>query len=124
MGWGSGTAEFPYLVDPLSAITARANSDGSTIASSLSDSDLAAAATTAAGKDVALVFINADSGEAYITVEGNAGDRNDLAAWHGGDALVQAVAGVNQNTVVVIHAAGAIVMESWINHPNGGLHPS
>ena len=57
------------------------------MASSLSDSDLDAAATTAAGKDVAMVFITADSGEGYITVEGNEGDRNDLNAWHGGVSM-------------------------------------
>lgn len=75
MGWGSGTAEFPYLVDPLSAITACADTDGTRISSSLSDSDLVSAASTANGTDVALVFINADSGEGYLTVEGNTGDR-------------------------------------------------
>jgi beta-glucosidase len=75
MGWGSGTTQFPYLVDPLSAITACANTDGTTISSSLKDSDLVTAASTARGKDVAMVFINADSGEGYLTVEGNQGDR-------------------------------------------------
>ncbi|KAG8759897.1 hypothetical protein FRC14_004667 [Serendipita sp. 396] len=118
MGWGSGTAEFPYLVDPLSAITARATADGSSISSSLSDSDLTAAAATARGKDVAIVTISADSGEAYLTVEGNSGDRNDLYAWHGGDALVQAVAAVNKNTIVVVHSGGPILMEAWINNSN------
>ncbi|KIM33816.1 glycoside hydrolase family 3 protein [Serendipita vermifera MAFF 305830] len=118
MGWGSGTAEFPYLVDPLSAITTHASADGTAITSSLSDSDLAAAASAASGKEVAIVFINSDSGEAYITVEGNAGDRNDLYAWHGGDALVQAVAAVNPNTIVVVHASGPVLMEAWIDHPN------
>jgi beta-glucosidase len=63
------------LVDPLSAITTRAANDGTTITSSLSDSDLVAAATIATGTDVAIVFINSDSGEDYITVEGNEGDR-------------------------------------------------
>ena len=29
MGWGSGTAEFPYLVDPLQAISLQARKDGS-----------------------------------------------------------------------------------------------
>ncbi len=53
-----------------------------------------------------MVFITSDSGEGYLTVEGNPGDRNDLYAWHGGDALVQAVASVNNNTIVVIHAVG------------------
>ncbi|KAG7099439.1 hypothetical protein E1B28_001290 [Marasmius oreades] len=120
-GWGSGTAEFPYLINPLDAITTRARSDGTTVSSSLSDSDLNAAQNTARGKDVAIVFITADSGEGYITVEGNAGDRNNLQAWHGGDALVQAVASVNPNTIVAINSVGPIVMEAWVNNPNGTL---
>lgn len=69
---------------PLDAITNRSKSDNTSIFSTLSDSDLDAAADTATGKDVAFVFITADSGEAQYTVEGNAGDRNDLQAWHGG----------------------------------------
>lgn len=75
MGWGSGTTDFPYLVDPLSAITERANRDHATVTSSLSDSDLVAAAAAAVGKDVVFVFISSDSGEDYITVEGNQGDK-------------------------------------------------
>lgn len=116
VGWGSGTADFPYLVDPLSAIKARAPS--ATVTSSLSDSDTTAAANAAKNKDVALVFISADSGEGYLTVENNAGDRNDLKAWHNGDALVAAVAAVNTKTVVVVNAVGPIIMESWISNPN------
>ncbi|QRV76732.1 glycoside hydrolase family 3 protein [Ceratobasidium sp. AG-Ba] len=118
MGWGSGTAEYPYLVNPLDAIKTKASSIGATVTSSTSDSDLGAAANAARGKDVALVFISADSGEGYITVEGNAGDRNDLKAWHNGDALVAAVAAVNKNTIVVVHSVGPIIMESWIDHAN------
>lgn len=85
VGWGSGTADFPYLIDPLSAIKARAPS--ATVTSSLSDTDTTSAANAAKNKSVALVFISADSGEGYLTVEGNAGDRNDLKAWHSGDAV-------------------------------------
>ncbi|KAJ6611386.1 glycoside hydrolase family 3 protein [Mycena sp. CBHHK59/15] len=118
MGWGSGTANFPYLITPLDAITARAAQDGSTVFSTLSDTDLAAAATVASGKDVALVFITADSGEGGGLVEGNAGDRNDLQAWHSGDALVQQVAQFSANTIVVVNSVGPIVMEAWIDHPN------
>ncbi|KAJ8702868.1 hypothetical protein PTI98_001542 [Pleurotus ostreatus] len=117
-GWGSGTADYPYLITPLAAITSRASTDGSTVSSSLSDTDLNAAGTTATGKDVALVFIAANSGEGYITVEGNAGDRNDLKAWHSGDALVARVAGANANTIVVVNSVGPIEVEAWINHPN------
>ncbi|KAI3622152.1 glycoside hydrolase family 3 protein, partial [Moniliophthora roreri] len=108
----------PYLIDPLSAISARARSDGSTVSSTLSDSDLGAARSTASGKDVALVFITANSGEGYLTVEGNAGDRKDLKAWHNGDALVQAVASANPNTIVVVNSVGAIDMEAWVENPN------
>ncbi|KAF8167900.1 beta-glucosidase [Crassisporium funariophilum] len=118
MGWGSGTADFPYLINPLDAITTRAKTDGTTVTSSLSDSDLNAAGNTAAGKAVALVFITADSGEGYITVEGHAGDRNNMQAWHNGDALVAKVASANSNTVVVVNSVGPIIMESWINHVN------
>lgn len=88
MGWGSGTCEFPYLVTPLDALTAKAKSDRTTVSSSLSDTDLDAAGAAAAGKDVALVFITSDSGEGYINVEGNQGDRNDLKAWHNGVGFI------------------------------------
>lgn len=32
---------------------------------------------------------------------------------------MQAVAAVNNNTVVVVNTVGPIVMEAWIDHPNG-----
>ena len=72
----------------------------------------------AAQKSAALVFINSDSGEGYITVDGNEGDRKNLTAWHGGDALVLAVAVENNNTIVVVHSVGALILEAWIEHPN------
>lgn len=83
VGWGSGTADFPYLSDPLAAIKAKTAS----VTSSTSDTDLNAAKNAATGKSVAIVFITSDSGEEYITVEGNAGDRNNMDPWHGGNAV-------------------------------------
>jgi beta-glucosidase len=68
----------------LDAITNYSSIDGTTVSSSLSDTDTDAAASTARGKDVALVFITADSGEDGYIVEGNTGDRNNLQAWHDG----------------------------------------
>ncbi|KAI0702482.1 glycoside hydrolase family 3 protein [Cytidiella melzeri] len=118
MGWGSGTANFPYLITPLDALTNRSALDGTTVFSSLSDTDTQAAATAARGSDVAFVFITADSGEESGIVEGNVGDRNDLLAWHDGDALVEAVANVNNNTVVVVNTVGPIIVDAWIDHPN------
>ncbi|WVW82363.1 hypothetical protein I302_104370 [Kwoniella bestiolae CBS 10118] len=118
MGWGSGSCNFPYLVDPLQAISETAIKDGSTLDWFFNDFDLEGAVDTALGSEVVIVGINSDSGEGYITVEGNIGDRNNISAWHGGDDLVKAVAGVNNNTIVVVHSVGPIDMEAWIDHPN------
>ena len=65
-----------------------------------------------------MVFINADSGKGYITVDGNAGDQKNLTAWHSGDALVLAVATQSNNTMVVVHSVGPLILEPWIEHPN------
>ncbi|WWC86304.1 uncharacterized protein L201_001177 [Kwoniella dendrophila CBS 6074] len=118
MGWGSGTCNFPYLVDPLEAISLQARKDGTTLDWWFNDFDTGSAQYWATGYDVALVGINSDSGEGYITVDGNEGDRNNITAWHNGDELVKAVAGVNNNTIVIIHSVGPIIMEDWIDHPN------
>jgi len=107
LGWGSGTTDFKYIVDPLSAITKRAKKEGIEVVSSGED-DAKAGAKAAKDADLAIVFIQADSGEEYIVVEGNKGDRLNLDAWHNGNELVDAVASVNKNTIVVIHAPGPI----------------
>ncbi|KAL0097808.1 glycoside hydrolase family 3 protein [Phycomyces blakesleeanus] len=115
-GWGSGTAIYPYLITPLDGISSRAGK-GVKVVSSLDDFDLTKAAETAKGADIAFVFSNADSGEEYIDVDGNIGDRKNMTLWHNGDNLITAVADANKNTVVVIHSVGAVLMP-WINHPN------
>jgi len=107
LGWGSGTTDFKYVVDPLSAITKRAKKENIEVVSSGTD-DAEAGAEAAKDADLAIVFVQADSGEEYITVEGNAGDRIDLNLWHNGNELVDAVASVNKNTIVVIHAPGPV----------------
>ncbi|KAJ9668105.1 hypothetical protein H2201_001911 [Coniosporium apollinis] len=117
MGWGSGTADFPYLVDPVSAISRRAAADGTTLATSTTN-DQAAGASAAAAASTAMVFINADSGEGYITVEGNAGDRINLDPWHSGNELVAAVAAVGKPTIVVIHSVGPIILERILAQQN------
>lgn len=43
---------------------------------------------------------------------------NNLTAWHGGDKLVLAVAAQNNNTIVVVHSVGPLILEPWIEHPN------
>ncbi|ORX49362.1 beta-glucosidase [Piromyces finnis] len=107
LGWGSGTTDFKYVIDPLSAITKRAKKDKIKVVS-YGEDDAKGGAAAAKDADLAIVFVQADSGEEYITVEGNKGDRLDLDLWHGGNELVDAVASVNKNTIVVIHAPGPV----------------
>ena len=64
---------------PVDAITNRSSEDGTVITSSLSDTDLDAAIAAATGKEVAFVFITADSGEDYITVEGTMESESESA---------------------------------------------
>ncbi len=118
MGWGSGTANFPYLIDPLTAIAPQARQDQTTLQWWFNDWDLSGVAAIAQAADVTIVGINSDSGEEYITVDGNVGDRNNLTAWHNGDNVVLAAANHSSNVVVVVHSVGPIIMESWIDHPN------
>jgi hypothetical protein len=118
MGWGSGTAQFGYLIDPLAALQYRARQDGSEIQWVLDDFAYSLIASTAQQASVCFAFVKTDSGEGYITVDGNMGDRNNLTAWQVGDALIATVAGNCSNTIVVVHSVGQINMEAWADHPN------
>ncbi|KAI7873124.1 glycoside hydrolase superfamily [Mucor mucedo] len=115
-GWGSGTARYPYLITPIDGIRNRAG-NAMDITEHLRDNDFHIAAELASQANVAIVFVNSDSGEEFITVEGHVGDRNNLELWHDGDALIKAVADANQNTIVVVHSVGPVLMP-WSNHPN------
>ncbi|KXJ96246.1 glucosidase [Microdochium bolleyi] len=117
MGWGSGTVDYTYFVAPFDAISARASSQGGTISQSNSD-NASQGAAAAQGADVAIVHITATAGEQYLTVENNAGDRNNLDPWHNGNALVKAVADVNKNVIVVAHSVGPLILESILSNPS------
>ncbi|KAL7271296.1 hypothetical protein RUND412_005956 [Rhizina undulata] len=118
MGWGSGSDNFPYLITPLEAIKARAIQQGSVVQSVLDDYAYAQINNTARQASVCLTFVKADSGEGYVSVNGNEGDRNNLTLWFDGDTLVNTVASYCNNTVVVIHAPGPVLLEAFIDHPN------
>lgn len=87
-GWGSGTAYFPYSVDPLAGLT-KAFGNKINIKSTLNDWDLQKAVEIASGTDYAFVFSNSNSGEEIVFVEDTMGDRNNLSLWHNGDNLVR-----------------------------------
>ncbi|KAG1853149.1 glycoside hydrolase family 3 protein [Suillus subalutaceus] len=118
MGWGSGTDNFTYLISPYEAIQARARVDQTSVFWNFDDWDLASAGNSVIGMETAIVFVNSDSGEGYITVDGNAGDRQNLSAWHQGDQLILAVAAQNNNTIVVTNSVGPLIIEPWVEHPN------
>lgn len=109
-GWGSGTARLPYLITPQEAI-ANISSNAEFHLTDSFPPDV-----TADPEDIALVFINADSGENFLIVEGNRGDRSasGLNAWHNGDDLVKAAADKFSRVVVVIHSVGPILMDEWV----------
>lgn len=113
-GWGSGTVDYMYLNDPITALKER--SDDVT----LYNSDTFPILDDPAEEDVAIVFLSSDAGENTYTVEGNHGDRDasGLYAWHGGDKLVQTAAAKYSNVVVVAHTVGPLILENWIDLPS------
>ncbi|KZV64671.1 glycoside hydrolase family 3 protein [Peniophora sp. CONT] len=109
-GYGSGTVSMTYLISPYEALQSRARLNRTTFEWMWDDSDTGAAASYAKQKDVALVFIQADAGEGF--------DRLDMNPDNNGNALVEAVAAVNKNTVVVINSADPLILDSWIENIN------
>lgn len=119
-GWGSGTANFAHLTAPATSIQSHLLQFNPTITyRSIFDDfaydQISDAASTA---DVAIVHVSSDSGEGYISVDGNQGDRNNITLWNNGDDLIIKTAQACDNVVVVIHSVGPVDMEAWINHPN------
>ncbi|KAI9683030.1 MAG: hypothetical protein M1822_006223 [Bathelium mastoideum] len=118
MGWGSGTADFPYLVTPEEAIQnyiVGKNSTTQTITNNYADAAIQALATQA---DTAIVFVGADSGEGFIVIDYNYGDRRNLTLWQDGDRLVRNVSSLNNNTILVIHSVGPVEIDEYANNPN------
>jgi beta-glucosidase-like glycosyl hydrolase len=113
-GWGSGTVDYMYLDDPISALEDRADDV------KFYNTDKFPKVDEPTEDDVAIVFITSDAGENTYTVEGNHGDRDAsrLFAWHNGDELVKAAAEKYNNVVVVAQTVGQLVMEEWINLPS------
>ncbi|GLB44240.1 putative glycoside hydrolase family 3 protein [Lyophyllum shimeji] len=110
MGGGSGTADFTYLISPYEALQARARKDRTSVSWIFDDFNLPRAGNMAIGNSAAIVFVNSDSSEGS--------DRTNLTAWHGGDNLILSVAAQNNNTIVVVHSVGQLIVEPWIDHPN------
>lgn len=118
MAWGSGSCNFPYLVTPETAIQNEIVGNNG-VFQSITDSFASAQIEALAGQaSVAIVFVNADSGEGYIDVDGNLGDRNNLTLWQNGDVLVTDVSALCNNTILVIHSTGPVLIGNYSTNPN------
>ena len=122
VGWGSGQADFPYLISPDAAIqhevTSRYGSYQSiTNNSAFTQIDVLAKRVTEVG-GVCLVFANADSGEGFINIENNFGDRKNLTLWQGADAMIANVSASCNNTVLVLHTVGAVEIDQYKDNEN------
>lgn len=118
MGWGSGTANFPYLVTPETAIQNEVVGNLGVFQSITDNYAGTQILALAARASVAIVFVNADSGESFINVDGNIGDRNNLTLWKGGDTLIRNVSANCNNTIVVLHTVGPVLLSNYSDHPN------
>lgn len=124
MGWGSGTANFPYYITPLEAIKAEVRSNQGAFEDVIDDyaytqmNALARRVSQPGVGGVCIVFANSDAGEGYIIVDGNEGDRNNLTLWHDGDTIIKNVTSQCNNTVVVMHTVGPVLVNAWYDNPN------
>ncbi|KAG9516691.1 putative beta-glucosidase, partial [Aureobasidium melanogenum] len=118
MGWGSGTANFPYLVAPHTAIENEVRSHGKSVESILDRAAYSQIEVLAQRADevngACIVFGNADSGE----VDGNQGDRNNLTLWQGAEEVIRNVSSLCKNTIVVLHTVGPVLIDEWYDHEN------
>lgn len=120
-GWGTGTADYPYLVPPVEALRNGFNMSKVDWSEFLTNSPAFSSDASILDQDVCIVFGNADAGEGFVRWENIAGDRPDLMLQKGADDLIVNVAkgcgGGAGEVLVVIHTVGPVNMENWIDLP-------
>ncbi|KAK6453911.1 beta-glucosidase [Scheffersomyces xylosifermentans] len=117
-GWGSSAVNNPFVITPYEAIAKRAREEGMAINFSSDVWELDHVEELADYADLALVIVGASSGEGYIEVDNNFGDRSNLSLWNNGDELIEAVAEKCHKTVVIVNSVGPVNMEKWIENEN------
>lgn len=119
-GWGSGAFLYPYLITPEHAITDHVAQDTQASVSTITENFSADDQIEVLGSqiDTAIVFVNSNSGEGALTVSGNYGDRNNITFWLDGEKLISQVASLCNNTIVVMHTVGPVLVSDWYDHPN------
>lgn len=116
-GWGSAAVRNALTITPFQAISEKAQLRGILVDYTHNNWDLGAIDELAEA-DLAIVVVNADSGEGHIEVEENYGDRKNISLWHNGDELIKHIAEKYSKVVVVVNSVGPVDMEQWINHKN------
>ena len=137
VGYGTSSTTYNYLISPLQGIKEIAKEKNIEVISSgrliywdemrgeyiahveaTEDFDMGVEMATMA--DVAIVFVKANSGEEVLDMENSRGDREDLNVWHKGNELIDQVAEVNENVIVVINAP-SVVNFPWLDKVKGVL---
>jgi beta-glucosidase len=106
-GGGSGANTPAYINSPFDALQEQAYEDGTTILWDFVNQN--GNASVDGASDACLVFINAFASEGIDRV----GVHDDYS-----DALVNNIADICNNTIVVIHNAGPRLVDQFIDHPN------
>ncbi|CAG7924832.1 unnamed protein product [Penicillium olsonii] len=114
-GGGSGSGLFTYIVSPLEAIKQKANFKANLVQYVLNNSAIIEqdspylSSLQPSPPDVCLVFLKSWATESM--------DRETLHTDWNGDKVVDRIASICPNTVVVTHSSGANIMP-WANNPN------
>ncbi|RLV91561.1 Beta-glucosidase 2 [Spathaspora sp. JA1] len=117
-GWGSAAVNNPFVITPYEAIAEKARDRGIVIDYSSNVWDLENIEELADYADISIVVVNTFSGEGYVYVEDNFGDRQNLSLWHNGDQMIESIAEKCKKTVVVVTSTGPVNMEKWIENEN------
>lgn len=117
-GWGSAAINPPYGVTPYEAIAKKAREHNMVIDFTTDQYDFDHVDDIAEYADMAVVFATASSGEGYIEVDGNYGDRKNISLWHNSEELILHIANRCRKTVVVITSTGPVDLEPFIDHEN------
>ena len=132
LGYGSGVTNFEYLITPLEGIKNLAKEYNIEIKSSGkliysyeninsthkksvdADEDIVNGVKIAQECDVAIVFAKATSGEEFVVLKQSIGDRKDLDLWYKANELIEEIAKVKSNIIVVINAPATVNLP-WLD---------
>lgn len=117
-GWGSGAVSFSYFVTPFEAISKRAREENISVDYAFASYNVSKITEKAPNADVNIIFGLSDSGEGYLEVDKNYGDRNNFTLWHNAEAVIEEAIKHNSNNIIVVTSVGPINMERWIDHEN------